>query len=714
MKKVLLAGFCFIGLAIGAQAQNKTLGVGTTTLNPNAALHVESPTNNQGVIFPRLTTAQRLAMNSLLTAADEGLILYDTDLDAVFTWDGSAWSDPGAQLALPYTQSNSTAPVGSNLFSLTYGGTAAGNVGVAYFETTNPNTAFAPLYVRTASTTGAGANIIINSATNNNAAINATTNGVGKVASFLSTNATSAQPAIYASTSGTMSGTSAAVYGETATAFAGVVGKVTAGFGNGVVGISTSPEAGSWAVLGQNNGGGSGGWFTAQGGDPSVGIEHTGTGPTLFVNHNGSGNGIVSEAHGTGNVFAGVFTNFGSANTFPAVQASTAGNGPGFRALQSNTSLGGGFDAFIENTSSNAIGVSVSNKGLGTTANFVTNNASNSQSVQYVSTNGSGDGIYSEVNNSVSTNAAVKGRASSTGGVGGAFEIFNATNNNAAMYAFTNGTGSAGNFNVNNAANSSAALSVNTSGTGNAGNFNINNASNNSQVLNVSTNGTGGAMYINSNNAGSNFPTIAIDNNGSGNSIDVRTSGTGTALNANHTGASGNIAIFQSNGSNVARISKTGIGYFNGGTQSSGADVAELFDVEGERSAYEPGDVLVISENTDRTVEKSAEANSTKVAGVYATKPGVTLTERDIDANLDDLVPMGVVGVIPTKVCAENGPIKRGDLLVTSSKPGHAMKAIPVNVNGVLIYPTGAILGKALENFDGNDSGLIKVLVNVK
>ena len=76
------------------------------------------------------------------------------------------------------------------------------------------------------------------------------------------------------------------------------------------------------------------------------------------------------------------------------------------------------------------------------------------------------------------------------------------------------------------------------------------------------------------------------------------------------------------------------------------------------------------------------------------------------------MVPLGVIGVIPTKVCGENGPIKRGDLLVTSSVKGHAMKAISKNGDGV--FPSGAILGKALENFDGNGKGLIKVLVNVK
>jgi hypothetical protein len=100
--------------------------------------------------------------------------------------------------------------------------------------------------------------------------------------------------------------------------------------------------------------------------------------------------------------------------------------------------------------------------------------------------------------------------------------------------------------------------------------------------------------------------------------------------------------------------------------------------------------------------------------GVYATKPGVLLTEKGIDDNLGNTVPMGVIGVIPTKVCLENGAIKRGDLLVSSSQTGKAMKAIPGVINGIEIYPQGAIIGKALENFDGNGKGLINVLVNVK
>jgi hypothetical protein len=65
---------------------------------------------------------------------------------------------------------------------------------------------------------------------------------------------------------------------------------------------------------------------------------------------------------------------------------------------------------------------------------------------------------------------------------------------------------------------------------------------------------------------------------------------------------------------------------------------------------------------------------------------------------------------VPTKVTAENGPIEPGDLLTTSSTPGHAMKAKPVSVGGVEIHPPGTILGKALQPFSG-EKGVIKMLV---
>ncbi|MEM9666823.1 MAG: hypothetical protein AAF970_17970 [Bacteroidota bacterium] len=104
----------------------------------------------------------------------------------------------------------------------------------------------------------------------------------------------------------------------------------------------------------------------------------------------------------------------------------------------------------------------------------------------------------------------------------------------------------------------------------------------------------------------------------------------------------------------------------------------------------------------------STEAYSRLVAGVHATKPGLVLTERGIDEDVSDLVHLGVVGVLPTKVTTENGPIARGDLLVSAHTPGHAMKGTdPARL-------PGAVIGKALEAYDGAGPGLIRVLVNVQ
>ena len=76
--------------------------------------------------------------------------------------------------------------------------------------------------------------------------------------------------------------------------------------------------------------------------------------------------------------------------------------------------------------------------------------------------------------------------------------------------------------------------------------------------------------------------------------------------------------------------------------------------------------------------------------------------------SIDDMVPMGVIGVIPVKVCLEGGTIKRGDMLVTSSISGVAMKADPDKVK------VGQVLGKALEDYSAEGTGKIKVLVSIK
>ena len=174
--------------------------------------------------------------------------------------------------------------------------------------------------------------------------------------------------------------------------------------------------------------------------------------------------------------------------------------------------------------------------------------------------------------------------------------------------------------------------------------------------------------------------------------------------------ASGNLLIGRAGGtrSNVFRVDGTGKGFFNGGTQTGGADFAESVDVIGGVSEYEPGDVMAIDPTGKRRLTKSSEAYSPRVAGIYSTKPGVLATPHSMDdARLADEIPLAIVGIVPCKVSAENGPIKAGDLLVSASMPGFAMKATDRS------KMTGAVLGKALENL-ASGTGVIEVLVSLQ
>ena len=185
-----------------------------------------------------------------------------------------------------------------------------------------------------------------------------------------------------------------------------------------------------------------------------------------------------------------------------------------------------------------------------------------------------------------------------------------------------------------------------------------------------------------------------------------------------HGGGSGDLLLLTAgtvtSGNLRLKVTNSGNLLIDGNVFTGGVDVAEAFAVEGAVADYEPGDVLVVSETSDSRAEKSSSPASARLAGVVATRPGIVLSRLGTDEDMSSSVAMGVLGVIPTKVTAEGGPIRRGDLLVTSSTPGHAMKAQAVIVQGVPIFPAGAVLGKALQPFEGSGTGVIEVLVNVR
>jgi len=138
-------------------------------------------------------------------------------------------------------------------------------------------------------------------------------------------------------------------------------------------------------------------------------------------------------------------------------------------------------------------------------------------------------------------------------------------------------------------------------------------------------------------------------------------------------------------------------------------DWAESVDVIGDRKQYEPGDVMMIDPASPDKFLKTSEPYSTMVAGIYSTKPGITGRHQTIESATwrEDEVPMAIMGIVPTKVSAENGAIKPGDLLVSSSAPGYAMKGTDRD------RLTGAIIGKAMGSLKEKE-GIIQVLVSLQ
>ena len=63
---------------------------------------------------------------------------------------------------------------------------------------------------------------------------------------------------------------------------------------------------------------------------------------------------------------------------------------------------------------------------------------------------------------------------------------------------------------------------------------------------------------------------------------------------------------------------------------------------------------------------------------------------------------LGLTGRLP---CRVKGQIQKGDMVTSSDTPGVAMKLDPTQ------YVLGCVIGKALENYDSQEEGVIEVVV---
>jgi hypothetical protein len=95
MRFILIGTLCLL-LSNNLKAQTAgSVGIGTTTPYANAALDITSTT--KGVLFPRLTAAERTTLTPLLNnaTASRGLLIYNTTTSRFNYWDGTQWNDVG-------------------------------------------------------------------------------------------------------------------------------------------------------------------------------------------------------------------------------------------------------------------------------------------------------------------------------------------------------------------------------------------------------------------------------------------------------------------------------------------------------------------------------------------------------------------------------------------------------------------------------------------
>ena len=143
----------------------------------------------------------------------------------------------------------------------------------------------------------------------------------------------------------------------------------------------------------------------------------------------------------------------------------------------------------------------------------------------------------------------------------------------------------------------------------------------------------------------------------------------------------------------VARDSSGDIWFATGHGTATTALFADLAENYLPDTKYETGTVLVFGGTHE--VTQSTIAMDRRVAGVVSAKPAYLM-----NSELTGGIAVALTGRVPCNVI---GKIVKGDMLVTSGIAGVAMSSDDPK--------TGSVIGKALENYDSPNVGVIEVVV---
>jgi hypothetical protein len=91
MKSLLFFLLLFFSVVLFSQ----NVAINDSGLDPNAhaILDLSAANNDKGILIPRITTGQRLALNSSLADTEKGLTVYDVTTGSFWYWNGTLWEE---------------------------------------------------------------------------------------------------------------------------------------------------------------------------------------------------------------------------------------------------------------------------------------------------------------------------------------------------------------------------------------------------------------------------------------------------------------------------------------------------------------------------------------------------------------------------------------------------------------------------------------------
>jgi hypothetical protein len=222
--------------------------------------------------------------------------------------------------------------------------------------------------------------------------------------------------------------------------------------------------------------------------------------------------------------------------------------------------------------------------------------------------------------------------------------------------------------------------------------------------LAVTGNTTSGNFIGTLNGSGANVTSINATNIASG-TLAVARGGTGvttsTGTGAVVLGTSPTFttqitvpSIVKSGTNAVGNIGQTDNRFNNVFARASSASYADLAEKYLTDSAYPAGTVVVFG--GEKEVTESDQYADSRLAGVISTNPAFVMND-DAEGQ-----PVALQGRVP---CSVVGNIVKGDLITTSDVPGVATRLDPED------WRPGSVLGKALENYNSTEPGVIEVVV---